>query len=115
MATSAFGPFERVATILEQDPNVATGAGHHSIIKVPGQDKYYIVYHRRPLGDDGRDSRVTCVDEMKFNEDGTIIPVKITFEGVVAPLIGNGSFGFSNNVSILCLLTFFSLMTSLIN
>jgi len=91
MSTSIFGPFERIATILEQDPDVATGAGHHSVIQVPGQDKYYIVYHRRPLGDTGRDSRVTCVDEMKFNDDGTIIPVKMTFEGVVAPFITNSS------------------------
>lgn len=112
MATSAFGPFERVATILEQDPDVATGAGHHSVIKVPGQDKYYIVYHRRPLYDTGRDSRVTCVDEMKFNEDGTIIPVKLTFEGVVAPLITNSSHSVFTNVLFLRLIIFFSLMKS---
>jgi hypothetical protein len=28
------GPFEREATILEQDPNIATGAGHHSVFQV---------------------------------------------------------------------------------
>lgn len=112
MATSPFGPFERLATILEQDENVATGAGHHSVIQVPGEDKYYIVYHRRPLGDDGRDSRVTCVDEMKFNEDGTIIPVKMTFEGVVAPLITSSSYSISGNVSLLVLLIFLSLFVS---
>lgn len=89
MSTSPFGPFERLATILEQDEDVATGAGHHSLIKVPDEDKYFIVYHRRPLGNDGRDSRVTCVDEINFNDDGTIIPVKMTFEGVVAPYINH--------------------------
>ncbi|XP_037037226.1 beta-xylosidase-like [Bradysia coprophila] len=105
IATSPFGPFERIATILEQDENIATGAGHHSVIKVPGQDKYYIVYHRRPLGDNGRDSRVTCVDEMKFNEDGTIIPVKMTFDGVVAPLLSGGSkIYWSNSIWILFIL-----------
>src|SRR5690606_16222168 len=35
IADSPFGPFERIDTILEQDPEIATGAGHHSVIKVP--------------------------------------------------------------------------------
>ena len=48
--------------ILQQDPEVATGAGHHSIMHVPGSEDYYIVY-RRPLGDKGRDHRATCIDK----------------------------------------------------
>ncbi len=28
---SRFGPFERIARILQQDPTVATGAGHHFV------------------------------------------------------------------------------------
>ncbi|MDE6529056.1 MAG: family 43 glycosylhydrolase, partial [Muribaculaceae bacterium] len=76
------GPFKRMGKILQSDENVATSAGHHSVIQVPGKDEYYIVYHRRPLGDNGRDHRHTCIDRMEFNPDGTIAPVKITFEGV---------------------------------
>lgn len=50
IADSPFGPFERIGKILQQDPEIATGAGHHSVIRIPGRDEYYIVYHRRPLG-----------------------------------------------------------------
>lgn len=84
IADSPFGPFKRIAKILQQDVNVATGAGHHSVMHVPGSEDYYIVYHRRPLNDTGRDHRVTCIDKMTFDENGFIHPVKITFEGVEA-------------------------------
>lgn len=84
IADSPFGPFKRVGKILQQDPEVATGAGHHSVIQVPGKDEWYIVYHRRPLNEKGRDSRVVCIDRMYFDKDGYIKPVKITFEGVKA-------------------------------
>jgi hypothetical protein len=33
ISDSPLGPFHRIGKILEQDPNVATGAGHHSVIK----------------------------------------------------------------------------------
>ena len=82
IADSPFGPFERIGKILQQDPEVATGAGHHSVIKIPGKDEYYIVYHRRPLGDTDMKHRQTCIDKMEFDQNGYIKPVKITFEGV---------------------------------
>lgn len=82
IADSPFGPFERKGVILQQDPEVATGAGHHSVLHNPKSDKYYIVYHRRPLGSNKRDNRVTCIDEMHFAPNGDILPVKMTFEGV---------------------------------
>ena len=77
-----FGPFKRIDVVLKQDMNVATGAGHHSVINVPGTDEWYIVYHRRPLGETDGNHRVTCIDKMYFDENGLIKPVKITFEGV---------------------------------
>jgi len=82
IADSPLGPFKRIATILQQDPEIATGAGHHSILNIPGTDDWYIVYHRRPIPNEGRDHRVVCIDRMYFNDDGTIKPVKMTFEGV---------------------------------
>jgi beta-xylosidase len=78
IADSPFGPFKRVATVLQQDPEVATGAGHHSVIHSASDDKYYIVYHRRPLGETSANHRVVCIDEMKFDKDGLILPVKMT-------------------------------------
>jgi beta-xylosidase len=82
MADSPLGPFKRIGKILQQDPKVATGAGHHSVIKVPGREEYYIVYHRRPLGETDGNHRVVCIDKMEFDAQGLIKPVKITFEGV---------------------------------
>lgn len=87
IADSPFGPFNRIGKILEEDATVATSAGHHSIMHVPNSEDYYIVYHRRPLGDNARDHRVTCIDKMTFDEDGFINPVKITFDGVAARTI----------------------------
>jgi len=61
---------------------VATGAGHHSVLHIPGTDDYYIVYHRRPLGETDANHRVTCIDHMEFDADGLIKPVTITKAGV---------------------------------
>jgi beta-xylosidase len=82
IADSPLGPFKRVGEILKQDPLVATGAGHHSVIQNPKTKKWYIIYHRRPLAEKDGNHRVTCIDEMFFDENGLIKPVKITFEGV---------------------------------
>lgn len=79
-SNSIFGPFERESTILEADSTIATGAGHHSVMNIPGTDEWYIVYHRRPIPNLDRDHRVTCIDELKFNVDGSIQKVKMTGE-----------------------------------
>ena len=82
IADSPFGPFKQLGTILQTDPAIATGAGHHSILNIPNTEDWYIVYHRRPIPNEGRDHRVVSIDRMFFNQDGTIEPVKITREGV---------------------------------
>jgi hypothetical protein len=82
VAESPLGPFKRVGKILQQDPSVATGAGHHSILQAPRSGNWYIVYHRRPLGQTDRNNRVVCIDELRFDKDGAILPVVITKEGV---------------------------------
>lgn len=84
IADSPFGPFKRVGKILQQNDKIATGAGHHSVIKHPAKDDYYIVYHRRPLGETDRNARVVCIDKMEFDEKGLIKPVIITTTGVDA-------------------------------
>jgi hypothetical protein len=60
---------------------VATGAGHHSVLQAPS-GKWYIVYHRRPLGETDPNHRVVCIDELRFDEKGLIKPVVITTQGV---------------------------------
>ncbi|MGK2861138.1 MAG: glycoside hydrolase family 43 protein [Chitinophagaceae bacterium] len=87
IADSPFGPFNRVGKILQQDPKIATGAGHHSVIHNPKKDHWYIVYHRRPLTETDGNARVTCIDRMYFDDNGFIKPVKLTNEGVEKKLI----------------------------
>ncbi|MBN8862055.1 MAG: glycoside hydrolase family 43 protein [Sphingobacteriales bacterium] len=82
IADSPFGPFKRVGKILQQDPKIATGAGHHSVIHEPKSDRWLIVYHRRPLTETDGNSRETCIDEMYFDSNGFIKPVVITKKGV---------------------------------
>jgi hypothetical protein len=82
MADSPLGPFKRIGKILQQDPLVATGAGPPGVIRVPGADRHYIVYHRRPLGETDRNARVVCIERLEFDDQGLIKPVRITFEGV---------------------------------
>ena len=84
ISSSPVGPFKRISKILQQDPDVATGAGHHSVINIPDTDDWYIIYHRRPLDTTDGNNRETCIDRMYFDKDGKIQPVKITFEGVKA-------------------------------
>ncbi|MDO5309708.1 MAG: glycoside hydrolase family 43 protein [Planctomycetia bacterium] len=81
ISDSIFGPFERIGKVIESDPDVAYGAGHHSLLHAPS-GKWYAIYHRRPLEETHGNSRATCIEEMFFNEDGTIKPVRLTFEGV---------------------------------
>lgn len=84
IADKPTGPFKRIGKILQQDPTIATSAGHHSVIRAPGSDNWYIVYHRRPLGETSRHHRATAIDRMYFDEKGLILPVRMTMEGVPA-------------------------------
>ena len=88
MSDSPLGPFKRIGKILQQDPTIATGAGHHSVIHIPKTDDWYIVYHRRPLTTTDGNHRETCIDHMYFDKDGLILPVKITNEGVEKRVLG---------------------------
>jgi beta-xylosidase len=81
---SPLGPFTRIGKILQQDPSVATGAGHHSVLHAPGSSRWYIVYHRRPLGETDANHRVVSIEEMHFDAKGMIEPVRLTTTGVRA-------------------------------
>ncbi|GAM35813.1 xylosidase/arabinosidase [Talaromyces pinophilus] len=83
--TSPLGPFTQQSThILSPDSDIAQGTGSNGIIHVPGTDEWYIVYHRRPLGDYDANHRYVCIDRMEFDDSGAIKPVRITREGVRA-------------------------------
>jgi len=77
------GPFKPMGTVLAQDEHIARGAGHHSVVNVPGTDDWYIVYHRRPLTDTVGEHRQVAIDRMRFAPDGTIRSVVMTRQGVL--------------------------------
>ncbi len=83
-ADNPFGPFVREGVVLKSDPEIATSAGHHSVLQIPGTDEWVICYHRRPLTETARDHRVTCLDRMEFDSEGRILPVTLTHTGVPA-------------------------------
>lgn len=82
IADSPFGPFikEENNPILKAK-GIVKGAGHHSVVQVPGKDEWYICYHRFAIPDGTGYKRETCISPMEFNEDGTIKPVDV-FKGV---------------------------------
>lgn len=84
ISDSPFGPFKREGRILETDLLVGKGAGHHSVLKLPGSDQHVICYHRRPLEETSAQHRVTCLELMHFDEEGKILPVRITKQRVPA-------------------------------
>ncbi len=82
ISDSPFGPFERRGTVLLKDESIGSGAGHHSVVNIPGTDDWYLFYHRRASASTPAHDREVCVEKMTFDADGNIIPVKITHEGV---------------------------------
>lgn len=79
---SPYGPFVREGVVLKGNAEIGTSAGHHSVLNLPGTDDWYICYHKRPVGETERDHRVTCIDQVYFDESGAILPVVLTNEGV---------------------------------
>ena len=77
--------------ILAKDPSQGIyGTGHNSVIQVPGTDEWYMVYHRFTIpkgitmGRAAGFNREVCIDRLYFDEDGNIIAVKPTLEGIQA-------------------------------
>lgn len=84
ISDSPFGPFKRIGSLLIPDDAVGNGAGHHSVIPGPKKDQWFIIYHRHPVNAVDGNDRVVCIEELHFAKDGTIIPAKISKEGVKA-------------------------------
>jgi hypothetical protein len=83
---SPTGRFTYKGAVLSSDNDLGIlGPAHNSVFSVNG--KYYISYHRQhyPFIDSKRQA---CLDEMSFNNDGTIKVVKPTHTGVGS--IGSG-------------------------
>lgn len=83
VAESVYGPVSFVRTILKKDAlrNIV-GTGHHSIMRMPEEDRYLIAYHRfgTPLENypDGKGwHRETCISPLTFDEEGYMMPVDV--------------------------------------
>ena len=75
MSNTPLGPYSGGTTILQSNPGLGIlSTGHNSVLALPNGD-YYIVYHRWAIPNGDGSHRETCIDKMKFNADGTIIPV----------------------------------------
>lgn len=75
--------------VLAKDPSQGIyGTGHNCVVQIPGTDEWYIIYHRFTIpkgitmGRAAGFNREVCIDRMYFDEEGNIIPVKPTLEGI---------------------------------
>ena len=69
------GPFEYKGELLTtNEDQTVHGPGHHSVLVEDGH--YYIVYHRHDIAKSVHGfNRQVCIDEMKFDADGNILPI----------------------------------------
>lgn len=82
MADSIYGPYTVMGTILESADANLVGTGHQSTLKL-SDDRYVMVYHRQSIPFIGHGFRQVCVDNMIFNEDGSIQKMQASYDGVV--------------------------------
>jgi alpha-L-arabinofuranosidase len=61
--------------IVLQKHGPAVATAHHSVVNVPGTDRWYAVYHRHAIPDGSGYKRQTCLVRMEFNPDGSIKPM----------------------------------------
>jgi beta-xylosidase len=75
---SPLGPFTKASNnpILRQSGPVK-GAGHHSIVQIPGRDEWVIAYHRFRIPDGNGYNRETCLSPLYHAEDGGLLPVDV--------------------------------------
>jgi GH43 family beta-xylosidase len=79
---SPLGPFAKAPDnpILRQSGPVK-GAGHHSIVQIPGRDEWVIAYHRFRIPDGNGYNRETCLSPLRHAADGALLSVDV-FESV---------------------------------
>lgn len=77
-STSPLGPFTKAeGPPVLKGKGVVKGAGHHSVLQVPGTDDWYIAYHRFKIPDGDGYNRETCISQMRFDKQGKILPVDV--------------------------------------
>lgn len=78
VSDSPLGPFVKAAqNPILKGKGVVKGAGHHSIVQVPGKDEWYIAYHRFKIPGGNGYNRETCISPLRFDDKGNISPVDV--------------------------------------
>lgn len=77
VSDSPYGPVTSPGTnfIVLRQHGLAKGTAHHSVVNVPGTDRWYVAYHRHAVPGGGGYQRETCLVRMEFNPDGSIKPM----------------------------------------
>ena len=77
IADSPYGPVTSPTNnfIVLRQHGLAKGTGHHSVVNVPGTDRWYVAYHRHAVPGGSGFKREPCLVKMEFNPDGTIQPM----------------------------------------
>jgi hypothetical protein len=77
--SSPLGPWTNRGVVLEKRTSQGIlGTGHHSVVRAPGTDSWYIAYHRFAVPNGNGINRESTVDRLEFNTDGTIRPITPT-------------------------------------
>lgn len=76
-SNSPLGPFKKVASGILKGSGEVKGAGHHSVVQVPGKDEWYIAYHRFIIPNGNGYNRETCISPLRFDATGNILPVDV--------------------------------------
>ncbi len=76
-ADSPLGPVKAATKnfIVLQKNGAAVGTAHHSVVQVPGTDRWYVAYHRHAIPDGNGYQRQTVLAKMTFDADGNILPM----------------------------------------
>ncbi|GAB7366513.1 hypothetical protein MBLNU230_g8504t2 [Neophaeotheca triangularis] len=86
ISESIHGPWEFQGVVLRSRPSQGIyGAGHNSIVNVPGTDDWYIAYHRFDIPDGNGTNREVMVDPIYFDEAGLLQEVNPSWNGVQIP------------------------------
>ncbi|MDO7849970.1 family 43 glycosylhydrolase [Hymenobacter convexus] len=81
-AASPLGPFTKATkNPVLKGRGVVKGAGHHSVLQVPGTDQWVVAFHRFHIPDGNGYNRETCLAPLRFDAQGNILPVDV-FEPV---------------------------------
>jgi GH43 family beta-xylosidase len=74
--SSPLGPWTKRGVVLQKRLALGIkGPGHHSVVRAPGTDTWYVAYHRFAVPAGNGTNREVTIDRMTFGADGSITPI----------------------------------------